>query len=102
MFDQFKLNTLIEFDKKQLEKILGQFKPKKVKRNTCLLNEGEVCKELYYVHSGCIRNFFIDMKAVEKQVQYGSSIIAELHGQVLFPNGHLLNLWRQLNVPKYQ
>ncbi|MFT3912221.1 MAG: Crp/Fnr family transcriptional regulator [Ferruginibacter sp.] len=66
MFDQFKLNTLIQFDKKQLERILVHFKPRKVKRNTYLLNEGEVCKELYYVHSGCIRTFFIDTDGVEK------------------------------------
>lgn len=31
-----------------------------------LLNSGDTCKELYYVRSGAIRNFFIDQDGTEK------------------------------------
>lgn len=55
-----------QFDKQQLDKIISHFKPMKVKRNTYLLYEGKVCRKLYYIHTGCIRTFFIDKEGAEK------------------------------------
>ncbi len=66
MSNNFKRNTLIDFNEDQLNKIRARFKPINVKRNTYLLQEGEVCKDLYYIHTGCIRTFFIDEEGVEK------------------------------------
>ena len=54
------------FDEQELDKILACFKPKGVKKNEILLHEGSVCKEFYFVHSGCIRTFFIDRNGHEK------------------------------------
>jgi CRP-like cAMP-binding protein len=60
------LKTLIDFDEMQLDEIACCFKPKNVKRHSFLLHEGEVCKEFYYIHSGCIRTYFIDKNGHEK------------------------------------
>ena len=54
------------FNKETLAEVLGYFKLKKVKRNSILLHEGEICKSFYYVQKGCIRNYFIDKRGYEK------------------------------------
>jgi CRP-like cAMP-binding protein len=66
MKDPFKRKTLIDFNEQQLDEIRARFKSLKVKQNTRLLQEGEVCKALYYIHTGCIRTFFIDQGGIEK------------------------------------
>ncbi len=55
-----------DFDELELDRIVGFFKPKSVKKNDILLHEGNVSREFYYVHSGCIRTFFIDKNGYEK------------------------------------
>ena len=60
------LKNLADFDEQQLDKVVQCFKPKFVKRNTIILNEGEVCKEFYYIHSGCLRTYFITKQGHEK------------------------------------
>lgn len=59
-----KLNT--NLDGNQIDKIAACFKLKTFKRNTILLLEGEICKELYFVHSGCIRTYYITKQGHEK------------------------------------
>lgn len=54
------------FNKETLAEIVGYFKLKKVKRNSILLHEGEICKTFYFVKKGCIRNYFIDKNGYEK------------------------------------
>ena len=63
---KYLLKSIADFDEQQLEKVLQCFKPKFVKRNTILLTEGEVCKEFYYIYSGCIRTYFITKQGHEK------------------------------------
>jgi len=53
-------------DEKQLDKITSCFKLKTVKKNTILLSEGEVCKEFYFVNSGCIRTYYLTKQGQEK------------------------------------
>jgi len=60
------LESLSHFDEQELYKIASCFKPKVIKRNSFLLNEGEVCREFYYLNSGCIRTYFIDKNGYEK------------------------------------
>lgn len=43
----------------ELEDIAQQFKHKKVKKNTFLLKEGVVCKDLVFVQKGCLRLYFV-------------------------------------------
>ena len=54
------------FQSLQFDKIIGFFRPVKVKRNKYLLSEGDVCNALYYVQRGNIRTFFVDKEGVEK------------------------------------
>ncbi len=59
-----KLNT--NLDDNHIDKIIACFKLKTFNKNTILLSEGEVCKELYFVHSGCIRTYYITKQGHEK------------------------------------
>lgn len=60
------LKSIAAFEDKELDKISTYFKFKKVKRNTILLSEGEVCKEFYYIQKGCLRTYFITKQGQEK------------------------------------
>lgn len=68
MTEKFKyvLSSLADFDETELDKIVNCFKPLSVKKNSLLLNEGNICKDFYYIHTGCIRTFFIDKNGHEK------------------------------------
>ena len=73
-----RINTSI--DDKEIDKILTCFKPKTIKRNTILLSEGEICKEFYFVESGCIRTYYITKQGHEKTryVAFDGSIATSL------------------------
>ena len=60
------LKNFATFDEQELEVIVSFFKPKSVKKNDILLHKGNISKEFYYVHTGCIRTFFIDKNGYEK------------------------------------
>ncbi len=59
-----RLNT--NLDDNQIDRIAACFKLRTFKKNTILLLEGEICKELYFVHSGCIRTYYITKQGHEK------------------------------------
>jgi CRP-like cAMP-binding protein len=59
-----KLNT--NLDAIHIDKIAACFKLKTFKRNSILLSEGEICKEFYFVQSGCIRTYYITKQGQEK------------------------------------
>ncbi|HEY1053840.1 MAG TPA: Crp/Fnr family transcriptional regulator [Emticicia sp.] len=65
-----KLRYYLRFNTKlneeQIDTIVSYFKPKTIKKNTFLLSEGEVCKELYFVHSVCIRTYYLTRQGHEK------------------------------------
>jgi CRP-like cAMP-binding protein len=60
------LRMYADFDELELDLIVSCFKPKSVKKNGILLQEGSVCREFYYIHTGGIRTFFINKKGHEK------------------------------------
>jgi CRP-like cAMP-binding protein len=68
MTDKLKivLKMFADFDEYELEKVSDCFKPKSVKKNDILLHEGNVCKEFYFIVTGCVRTFFIDKNGYEK------------------------------------
>lgn len=68
MADKLKimLKMFADFEEHELEKISGCFKPKSFKKNGILLHEGNVCKEFYFINTGCVRTFFIDKNGHEK------------------------------------
>jgi len=60
------LNNFADFEEQELDRIAGFFKPKTVKKNDILLQEGSISKEFYYIHTGSIRTLFIDKNGYEK------------------------------------
>jgi len=68
MTDKLKtlLKTFADFKESEFDHILTFFKPKTAKKNSILLHEGNICKEFYYITTGCIRTYFIDKKGYEK------------------------------------
>ena len=46
------------------------FVPKKLRKKQFLLNEGEVCKHISFVNSGCLSQYTIDNKGVEHIIQF--------------------------------
>lgn len=46
------------------------FAVKRVKKNQFLLNEGDVCRYLWFVNSGCLRKYKIDGKGNEHIIQF--------------------------------
>jgi CRP-like cAMP-binding protein len=73
-----RVNTNI--DENQIDKIISCFKLKAIKKNTILLSEREICKELYFVHSGCIRTYYITKQGHEKTryVAFDNSIATSI------------------------
>jgi len=49
------------------------FTPRKVRKNQFLLQQGEVCKHLAFVNSGCLREYSVDHKGEEHIIQFAIS-----------------------------
>jgi len=54
----------------EFEVISKFFIPKKVRKKQFLLHEGEVCKNIGFVNSGCLREYTIDNKGSEHIIQF--------------------------------
>lgn len=63
---KYYLHATANIEDSQLDEILKCFKPISVKRNTILLSEGEISKSFYFVHSGCIRTYYMTKQGQEK------------------------------------
>lgn len=61
------LKMFADFDERELDKISDCFKPKSVKKNDILLHQGSICKEFYFIHTGCIRTFSLTKTDTKKQ-----------------------------------
>lgn len=55
-----------DFDAHEMDEIVACFRKKNVNKSQVLLHPGDVCRDFYFVHSGCIRIFFIDKKGTDK------------------------------------
>lgn len=75
------LNKFTYFEKAELEKVLICLKMKRIRKNDFLLYSGNVCKELYYIITGCLRFYFIDTKGNEKTrfILYDNTFGTALH-----------------------
>lgn len=60
------LQNIVPFGDRELDSICSCFSPRSLNRHEILLNSGNVCKEFYYVHTGCLRTYFIDRTGREK------------------------------------
>jgi CRP-like cAMP-binding protein len=56
------IKRFIDIDNEELLKITGAFKRRMIRKDEYLLREGEVCKDLVYVKSGCIRMYYLSDK----------------------------------------
>jgi CRP-like cAMP-binding protein len=50
---------------KQFDTIRGYFEPTILKKNQYLLHEGETCKHMYFVNTGCIRFYTTNPEGIE-------------------------------------
>jgi CRP-like cAMP-binding protein len=46
------------------------FTPKKIKRHQFLLQEGDFCKHIAFVNSGCLRAYTVDQRGEEHVIQF--------------------------------
>ena len=63
------LETFIPLKQEEKDRIEEQFVPQTVKRKHKLLTAGEVCKDYFFVVSGCFRMFGVDDKGFEHNIQ---------------------------------
>lgn len=63
-----------------MEQIISCFRPRTVKKNTILLPEGAVCRELYFINSGCVRTYYVTGQGQEKTryIAFENSIVASI------------------------
>ena len=54
------IRSYIPFEDKELQIIESLFKTVKVRNGECILAEGQICKNIYYVNSGCFKACYIN------------------------------------------
>jgi CRP-like cAMP-binding protein len=61
MTPEFKkfISGYTDLSDQELDEVAGKFKSKIVKKNDCVLQQGEICKDLIFVQSGCLRLYYI-------------------------------------------
>ena len=60
----------VQLTDEEFDVITKFFKPKKLRKKQFLLHEGEVCKNIGFVNSGCLREYTIDNKGSEHIIQF--------------------------------
>lgn len=72
MFDLLKkhINSRVPLTDEEFNICTKFFIFKKLKKHQFLLNEGDVCKYLEFVNSGCLRQYTIDNKGTEHIIQF--------------------------------
>lgn len=68
MTDVFKdfIRELAEVNKQDMNRIMSCITTHKVKRNTIILYQGEVCNHFYFLDNGCMRTYYITKEGQEK------------------------------------
>ncbi|WP_343605129.1 Crp/Fnr family transcriptional regulator [Fluviicola sp.] len=64
------LEKFISISDEEFETILTYFTPLQVSKKENLLQEGQVCRQHYFVLKGCLRKFFINEKGVEITTEF--------------------------------
>lgn len=77
---KYYLRAQTNIDEPEIDRIAEYFKVRHVKANTVLLSEGESCNEFYFIHSGCVRTFYITKQGQEKTryVAFENSVITSI------------------------
>ena len=58
------------FTKNEIQQIFSKVERITLKKKEFLLKSGEVINDLYYVHSGCLRTYFVDSTGKEHTLQF--------------------------------
>lgn len=68
MTDIFKdfITELAKVNKQDMDRIMSCIHTHKVKRNTIILSQGEVCSHFYFLEKGCMRTYYITQDGQEK------------------------------------
>ena len=53
------LRQYANFSEAELKYIVSKFKNRLIKKNNCLLNQGDACKDLVFVRKGCLRLYYL-------------------------------------------
>jgi CRP/FNR family transcriptional regulator len=64
------LRKYIALSEDEISTLLTFVKPVQFKKKEFLLKEGQICRANYFVESGCLRMFFINIKGVEQTTQF--------------------------------
>ena len=64
------IRRFVELSENEALVLCKHVKPYDLKKKEYLLKEGQVCKALYFVETGCLRMFFINDKTVEQITQF--------------------------------
>jgi CRP-like cAMP-binding protein len=53
------LNDYTHFPEGELDAVVSKFRKKTVRKNEFILRQGEICKDLIFVQSGCLRLYYL-------------------------------------------
>lgn len=65
------INKFIPISNNDLAVIFPFFKPFHLKKKEYLLRQNEVCRQIAFIHKGCIRNYHIDKNGNEHIIYFG-------------------------------
>lgn len=54
------ISNYVSMDEAELDYIAGLFKPRKLKKNEFLLQQGTICSDVVFVQEGCVRLYYVD------------------------------------------
>jgi len=64
------IRTIIDLSESEISVLNKYVKLYHLKKKEFLLQQGKVCKQLYFVEKGCLRMYFINKKGVEQIAQF--------------------------------
>lgn len=64
------IEKFVKLNESEKQALCNYVKIIPLKNKEFLLNDGQVCRNLYFVEKGCLRMFFINKKASEQIVQF--------------------------------
>lgn len=64
------LDKFISVSEEEYDLIFSYFQIVDVKKKENLMQEGEICKSMYFVLEGCLRKFFINEKGIEQTTEF--------------------------------
>ncbi len=64
------IQRFVSLNQDEIALLHEAIKPYNLKKKEHLLNEGQVCKHIYFVEKGCLRMYFINNKTTEQITQF--------------------------------